>query len=427
MGIKISEMTPDASIGGGELLAVSDAGSAKSVTITGIKNFVVDQIEAITAGTAVTGADGVFILQSGVLKPVDIDLVAQHAIDTIWGKADDASPAGTDKMAIKDAGTTENTVTLANLATYIQGAIRAATLNPATLDAAGATNTADVFIIGQSGVAKKITLATLNTAILAGINAYVTALTAVTVSADSDVLYVIQGGVEKKVTLAEIKTLFGVSSAVQGPAITTENYVPQWDATTKLLKGGVAIGTSVAAAGGTGTGLVNETGIRTALDAVATAAFDWEDLSGADAKTTPVNADSIIVVDSEAASVQKTVTLDNLWANLLEPKIGLKKYVGVTSETALTAYTLVLTDAGKYLRFSNANPITLTIPPFADVAFPVGSFIEVEQSGVGLLTVAAGAGVTANADVGLKVAGQYGTVRLINVAEDEWTVTGGVA
>jgi len=311
MGIKISEMTPDASIGGGELIPVSDSGTAKSVTTAGLKSYVVDQIEAITAGTAVTGADSVFVLQGGVLKPVDIDLVAQHAIDTVWGKADDASPAGTDKIAIKDAGTTENTVTLANLATYVQTATRAAVLNPATLDAAGTTSGDDLFVIGQSGVAKKITLTAINTAIYAGLAAYLTAATAATAATDADVFYILQGGLEYQVTLAQIKTQLGITNMVTIPGSMTENYVPQWSATTKVLKEGLPVAATVAASGATTGGLPTDTAVRAAIETSNIGGTVTE-------KAAPVAADRMFIRDSEAAEAYKAVLLSNMSAFVVD-------------------------------------------------------------------------------------------------------------
>jgi len=300
MGIKISEMTPDASIGGGELIPVSDNGTAKSVTTAGLKSYVVDQIEAIAAGTAVTGADGVYVLQGGVIKPVDIDLVAQHAIDTIWGKAADASPAGTDKIAIKDTGTTENTVTLAVLATYVQTAIRAAVLNPATLDAAGATSGADLFVLGQSGVAKKITLTSINDAIYAGLAAYVTAVTAASSANDADEFYAVTAVGARKVTLAQIKTQLGITNAVTAPGSITESYVPQWGATGKTLLEGVPVKTTIADAGATGSGLPTETAVRNAIDASKISAITEE-------KATVADSDMLVILDSEAGNSLKLV------------------------------------------------------------------------------------------------------------------------
>jgi hypothetical protein len=59
-----------------------------------------------------------------------------------------------------------------------------------------------------------------------------------------------------------------------------------------------------------------------------------------------------------------------------------------------TTYTFVLTDAGKICEFSNSSAVTVTVPPNSSVAFPVGTQIEVVQSGAGKVTLAQGSGVT---------------------------------
>ena len=92
MGIKFTDMTTTTA-DGTESVPASKAAAPRSVTVASVKNYVVDAIEAIAAGTTPTGADSVFVLQGGALKPIDIDLVAQHAIDTIWAKAT-ATPVG---------------------------------------------------------------------------------------------------------------------------------------------------------------------------------------------------------------------------------------------------------------------------------------------------------------------------------------------
>jgi len=199
--VKISEMAQDGTVGGSEKIPVSDAGSPKHVTVDQVKNYVIDSIEAVTAGTAVTGSDGVFALQSGVLKPVDIDLVAQHAIDTIWGKATEATPDDADVLPLKDGGVTEKTVTLANLKSYITTALQTTLMDISTLGAAGAVSSAHLYLISQGGVAKKITHTDLLAAIFAGLEDYVSAKTAATAVSSADLTYLIQSGVDKKVTI----------------------------------------------------------------------------------------------------------------------------------------------------------------------------------------------------------------------------------
>ena len=71
---------------------------------------------------------------------------------------------------------------------------------------------------------------------------------------------------------------------------------------------------------------------------------------------------------------------------------------GAVNAQAGTTYTLVIGD--EYLdgvRMTNASANTLTIPPNADVALPVGTKVFITQGGAGSTTIAAGAGVTINA------------------------------
>lgn len=265
MGIKISEMTPDASVGGSELIPVSDAGSPKSVTTAVLKQYVIDAIEALTAGTdALTGDDSMFVMVGGVMKPVDIDLVSNYVRSVIWGKADNAAPVVTDKIAIIDTtGATENTITLTSLSTLVLATIRAAMLNAATLDAHATLIAADKFMVTSGTTGKYCTFAVLSAAIYAALNTYITALNAVTVPADSDYFHVIQGSTEKKVTLAVLKTALGSTVA---PATTTENKLAQWSSAQKTLKDGLTVQAAIRESGtAVDTAVATEKAVRDAF------------------------------------------------------------------------------------------------------------------------------------------------------------------
>jgi len=411
-GVKISELAADSSVAGTELIPVSDSGVGKSVTITNIKQFVIDQIEAVAAGTAVTGADSIFILQGGVLKPVDIDLVAQHAIDTIWGKAAESAPASVDKLALKDDANVEKTVTLALLAEYVRATIEASILDISGLaDGSGELTGTDYLLVTQGTSGKRIQLTDLNAAIYAALKTYVTALTGVVTSASTDVFYCIQGGVEKKVTLAEIATFLG--NPVAGPDTTTINGIPQWSNATGTLKDGLTLATALGSSGddstvpsakavetaldtlvydqgdigaaleGTDTIVVDDGAIGSAqrkcaisriwtyiqsvfaitdinLDGGADIGADladadlilvddggagtnrkcaisrawtyiWSKVTGATAKTTPIDADGIGIVDSAASNVVKLLTFANLWTNYLAAKVAAVKIDDLTA------------------------------------------------------------------------------------------------
>lgn len=91
----------------------------------------------------------------------------------------------------------------------------------------------------------------------------------------------------------------------------------------------------------------------------------------------------------------------------------------VTADTT-TAYTLVLTDAGKQVTMSNASASTLTIPPNASVAFAVGVRIQVIQLGAGAVTLTAGAGVTLTSLSTSYAMSQYQVATLIKTATNTW-------
>jgi hypothetical protein len=88
-----------------------------------------------------------------------------------------------------------------------------------------------------------------------------------------------------------------------------------------------------------------------------------------------------------------------------------------------TAYTLVLADAGKLVELNNASAITVTIPLASSVQFPIGTQINLLQTGAGQVTVAAG-GTTLNATPGLKLRAQWSSATLIKRAGDTWVLVG---
>ena len=90
-----------------------------------------------------------------------------------------------------------------------------------------------------------------------------------------------------------------------------------------------------------------------------------------------------------------------------------------------TTYTLALSDAGILVTLNNASPIALTVPPNGTVNFPVPTMIDIEQRGVGVVTITAGVGVTLNSLSGtLITSGQYQCVSLVQEATNIWTLVG---
>lgn len=94
-----------------------------------------------------------------------------------------------------------------------------------------------------------------------------------------------------------------------------------------------------------------------------------------------------------------------------------------------TARTLLLSDAGKYLRFTNASAIAVTVPANSTAAFVVGEQVHIRQAALGAVTIAAEGGVTINVPSSgtLTLAGQGATVTLLKIGTDEWDLMGQVA
>jgi hypothetical protein len=91
-----------------------------------------------------------------------------------------------------------------------------------------------------------------------------------------------------------------------------------------------------------------------------------------------------------------------------------------------TAYTLVATDRGKLLEFSNSGSIALTIPTSAAVTFEIGDRVDVLLASTGTITIGGAPGVSVAAEGGITtISSQWTRVTLIKRTTDDWVITGG--
>jgi len=88
------------------------------------------------------------------------------------------------------------------------------------------------------------------------------------------------------------------------------------------------------------------------------------------------------------------------------------------------SHTLAIGHAHEFVRVSHTSATTVTVPPNASVAFPVGTIVFLEQDGAGQLIVAPGSGVTILSAQSLKARAQYSAIQLIKVATNEWVLLG---
>jgi hypothetical protein len=97
-----------------------------------------------------------------------------------------------------------------------------------------------------------------------------------------------------------------------------------------------------------------------------------------------------------------------------------------------TAYTFKMGDVGHYLEFTNASPITATVPGGNTGSTPRpdkqdwsdGEVLTFIQGGAGALTIAAGRGVTIRTPETLVLARQYASASLVYRGNDLWDLAG---
>jgi hypothetical protein len=92
------------------------------------------------------------------------------------------------------------------------------------------------------------------------------------------------------------------------------------------------------------------------------------------------------------------------------------------------SFTLGLANLGALNITNPAAPITITIPPQTDVAWPSWGRMDFIQHSGHQVTFAPGAGVTLNSSGGKrKTAGQHSAVSLVQINPNEWTLIGDIA
>ncbi|WP_337966772.1 hypothetical protein [uncultured Flavobacterium sp.] len=136
-------------------------------------------------------------------------------------------------------------------------------------------------------------------------------------------------------------------------------------------------------------------------------------------KPTIIDNDRLIINDSDDSFSKKGIKFLNL-KNALN-KVYKSWFLSIDIITGI-AYTFLIDDYKKSKLFTNANPVTLTIPTDAIVAIPIGAKIQYTQQGNGAVTVG-GAGVAILTNLSLtSVQGE--TRILTKIGTDTWTLEG---
>jgi hypothetical protein len=105
---------------------------------------------------------------------------------------------------------------------------------------------------------------------------------------------------------------------------------------------------------------------------------------------------------------------------------SLLNYVQINNQTG-TSYTLELSDASRLIQMNNSSANTLTVPQDSVVNFPVGTRIDIVQTGTGQTTIQSVIQVTLNSfESATKLAGRWAAATLIKTSTNTWTLIGNI-
>jgi hypothetical protein len=159
----------------------------------------------------------------------------------------------------------------------------------------------------------------------------------------------------------------------------------------------------------------NVTAAKIAADAVTTAKILDANVTAAKLAT-----DSVITAKIQDSAVTQ--------AKMADRAIGSAELDGLTLNPVVDTYTLALADAHKLVTLNKSTGFTVTIPPNSSVQFDLGDQVNLMQIGDGQITVAAGSGVTLEAQGSKKkLNGKWATATAIKIATDTWVLVGNTA
>ena len=100
--------------------------------------------------------------------------------------------------------------------------------------------------------------------------------------------------------------------------------------------------------------------------------------------------------------------------------------ISINAQTG-TSYTLAASDSGKIVEMNNAGANLVIIPLNSTVPIPVGTQIEIIQTGAGATSASIVSGVTLNSEAGKRtINAQWQGASLIKRATDTWVMMGAI-
>lgn len=99
----------------------------------------------------------------------------------------------------------------------------------------------------------------------------------------------------------------------------------------------------------------------------------------------------------------------------------------ISTNAQTASYTLVLTDAGRLIEMNVGSANTVTIPLDSSVNFPIGTKIDIVQTGTGATQISPTSGVTLNSDGNKRTLNaQWAAASLVKRAANTWILIGNI-
>jgi hypothetical protein len=160
---------------------------------------------------------------------------------------------------------------------------------------------------------------------------------------------------------------------------------------------------------------------------IGTTEINYSQFNASEAVIAGTNIDktgeTISVVSNPTFANVVTASSGVAFSDGTQTKVGVPSITTIDARTA--SYTLsALTERDSIIEISNASATTLTIPLNSSVAYPVGTTIDIIQTGAGQVTIGNAVGVTVNATPGLKLRTQWSSATLLKRATNTWLVYG---
>ena len=161
-------------------------------------------------------------------------------------------------------------------------------------------------------------------------------------------------------------------------------------------------------------------GLLNTLDELAAALGDDQNFAATTANTIALKAP----IASPTFTGLVTVAANGIaYTDGTQTKEGVPSRTPIISKT--DSYTLSATsERDSLIEVNKSSAATITIPLNSAVGFPIGTTLDVLQTGTGQVTIAGDAGVTVNATPGLKLRTQWSSVTLFKRAENTWVAFG---